>query len=123
MPVPVLYQMVEAMRDRLFRAGVYGTPDSPVIDVVGYGHIGDGNLHLNIAARKYESKILNLIEPYVFEWTAKQNGSISAEHGLGICKNNFLHYSKSDTMIHLMKTIKQLVDPNGIMNPYKFLPA
>ncbi|RUS23105.1 hypothetical protein BC937DRAFT_92319 [Endogone sp. FLAS-F59071] len=141
MPVPVLYQMVEAMRDRLFRAGVYGTPDSPIIEIVGFGHIGDGNLHLNIATRKYDSDILDLIEPYVFEWIAprsygriielsnlndrlaEQKGSISAEHGLGVSKNKFLHYSKSGPMIHLMKTIKQLVDPNGIMNPYKFLPA
>lgn len=52
---------------------------------------------------------------------AEQKGSISAEHGLGVSKNKFLHYSKSGPMIHLMKTIKQLIDPNGIMNPYKVI--
>ncbi|RUP08311.1 hypothetical protein BC936DRAFT_140139, partial [Jimgerdemannia flammicorona] len=71
-PVPVLYQAVEAMRDQLSRTGIYtNAPDSPIIDVVGYGHIGDGNLHLNIVARKYDSEILKHIEPFVFEWTGK----------------------------------------------------
>jgi FAD/FMN-containing dehydrogenase len=42
--------------------------------------------------------------------------------GLGLQKGKFLHYSKSDAMIQLMQTIKTTVDPNGIMNPYKYLP-
>lgn len=53
---------------------------------------------------------------------AGHSGSISAEHGLGISKNNFLHYSKSASMIELMKQFKKMLDPNGIMNPYKYLP-
>jgi FAD/FMN-containing dehydrogenase len=50
---------------------------------------------------------------------AKQNGSISAEHGLGVAKNQFLSYSKPEGMIKMMKTIKDLLDPNAILNPYK----
>jgi FAD/FMN-containing dehydrogenase len=42
--------------------------------------------------------------------------------GLGLQKGKFLHYSKSDAMIQLMQTVKKTIDPNGIMNPYKYLP-
>lgn len=62
------------------------------------------------------------IEPFVYEWTASHKGSISAEHGLGVMKAPYLHYSKSPESIALMKQVKNLFDPNGIMNPYKFLP-
>ncbi|KAF9422535.1 D-lactate ferricytochrome c oxidoreductase [Podila epigama] len=121
MPVPVLYNMVEDMRTRLTEKGVLGE-GKPVKCVVGFGHIGDGNLHLNIAAEKYTDEVANLIEPFVYEWTAKQNGSVSAEHGLGLMKTGALHYSKSPSMMNLMRRVKDMIDPNGIMNPYKFLP-
>ncbi|KAF9336441.1 hypothetical protein BG006_008722 [Podila minutissima] len=121
MPVPVLYQMVEDMRDRLEKAGAVG--DGKLVkSVIGYGHVGDGNLHLNVAAHGYTKEVTDLIEPFVYEWTAKHAGSISAEHGLGLMKASHLHYSKSPSMIGLMKRFKQLIDPNGIMNPYKYLP-
>ena len=49
-------------------------------------------------------------------------GSVSAEHGIGYQKANFLQYSKSKEMVQYMKKIKQVFDSNGIMNPYKLLP-
>jgi len=53
----------------------------------------------------------------------KQNkGSVSAEHGVGLQKPNYLHYSKSVEAIEMMRSIKDTFDPNGIMNPYKVLP-
>ncbi|KAF9154843.1 hypothetical protein DFQ26_009938 [Actinomortierella ambigua] len=118
MPVPVLYKMVEDVRARLNKAGVVGA-DKPVRSVIGYGHIGDGNLHLNIAANGFSKQVEDLIEPYVYEWTQENQGSISAEHGLGLMKAPHLHYSKSPSMIGLMQKIKKLIDPNNIMNPYK----
>ncbi|KAF9928038.1 hypothetical protein BGZ67_007195 [Mortierella alpina] len=120
-PVPVFYQMVEDMRARLDNAGLLGK-DKEVDCVVGFGHIGDGNLHLNFAAKRYSDAVTNIIEPYVYEWTAKHSGSISSEHGLGVFKSPYLHYSKSPSMIQLMRRIKTMLDPNGIMNPYKYLP-
>jgi FAD/FMN-containing dehydrogenase len=53
---------------------------------------------------------------------ASHAGSISAEHGLGLMKANHIGYSKSPAMVNMMQKIKQLVDPKGIMNPYKYLP-
>lgn len=90
--------------------------------VVGYGHVGDGNLHLNISAKSYSKDLYDLIEPFVYEYCAQHRGSISAEHGLGLTKAAHLHYSKPQPAIDLMKKIKHLFDPNGILNPYKVLP-
>ncbi|KAI8084787.1 uncharacterized protein BX664DRAFT_300287 [Halteromyces radiatus] len=121
-PVAKIWDCTEDMRYHLQAGGVFGQSDSPVIDVVAYGHIGDGNVHLNIVTKDLDSRVSDLIEPYLFEWVAKHQGSISAEHGLGVAKNEFLGYSKSPEMIDLMKTMKTMLDPKGIMNPYKYLP-
>ncbi|GLV38637.1 D-2-hydroxyglutaric acid dehydrogenase [Carabus blaptoides fortunei] len=88
----------------------------------GYGHIGDGNLHLNVSLKEYDAEIMKKIEPFVYEYTSRLKGSISAEHGIGFKKPNYMHYSKSETAIGLMKDIKHMMDPNGILNPYKVLP-
>jgi FAD/FMN-containing dehydrogenase len=48
-------------------------------------------------------------------------GSVSAEHGVGLQKTGYLHYSKTESMIEAMRKIKQTFDPNGILNPYKVL--
>ncbi|CAF0983213.1 unnamed protein product, partial [Brachionus calyciflorus] len=60
---------------------------------IGYGHLGDGNLHLNVTSTTYDDKIFGLLEPFLFEWTKANNGSISAEHGLGLKKRNYIYYS------------------------------
>ncbi|CAI9110854.1 OLC1v1010944C1 [Oldenlandia corymbosa var. corymbosa] len=112
-PLEHMYELVEEMRARL----------DAEANVVAYGHLGDGNLHLNISAPKYDDKILAQIEPFVYEWTSKKRGSISAEHGLGLMKANKIHYSKSPETVDLMASIKKLLDPNGILNPYKVLPS
>lgn len=84
--------------------------------------LGDGNLHLNICCEKFSPKILAQIEPFIFEWISRHQGSISAEHGVGFAKPKYLKYSKSKAAIETMIKIKQLMDPNGILNPYKVLP-
>lgn len=58
----------------------------------------------------------------MYEWTAAHKGSISAEHGLGQMKANCIHYSKSPEAVAMMRQIKRLMDPHGILNPYKVLP-
>ncbi|GAY42629.1 hypothetical protein CUMW_068390 [Citrus unshiu] len=112
LPVEKMYDLVEKMRQRL----------GETAKVIGYGHLGDGNLHLNISAPRYDDMIFAQIEPYVYEWTSEHRGSISAEHGLGLMKANKIFYSKSPKTVQLMSSIKKLLDPNGILNPYKVLP-
>lgn len=58
----------------------------------------------------------------MYEWVSKHNGSVSAEHGLGFKKRDFISYSKSQEAVEMMKKMKKLFDPNGILNPYKVLP-
>ncbi|RDW88238.1 hypothetical protein BP6252_00270 [Coleophoma cylindrospora] len=121
-PLSELYDLVNETREKIEAAGLKGDNDSfPVVDVVGYGHMGDSNLHLNVAVRRYDKAVEKVLEPFVYEWIAKRSGSISAEHGLGLAKKNYIGYSRSDNMIGLMKQIKNLYDPNGIMNPYKYI--
>ncbi|KAK9710383.1 D-lactate ferricytochrome c oxidoreductase [Basidiobolus ranarum] len=118
LPVPVLYRLVEDLRKRLIDHGVMG-PQGSVNDVVGFGHIGDGNIHLTVFAKEFDPKVKSLIEPYIYEWTSQYRGSIAAEHGLGIKNSEFIKYSKSPAMVNMMGQIKNVIDPNGIMNPYK----
>ena len=113
-PLPDLYKLVDEIRARMYSAGLIGEDESqPVVGVVGYGHVGDSNLHLNVATRRFDQKVEKELEPFVYEWIAKHNGSISAEHGLGLAKKAFIGYSRSETMIRLMKQIKTLYDPVG----------
>lgn len=119
-PIKSLYQIAEDLRDRLNEKQLIGD-GKPALGVVAFGHLGDGNVHLNLPVREYNKEVLDAIEPWVYEWIQKHNGSISAEHGLGIAKKAYIGYSRSETMVKLMKQIKKLYDPNGIMMPYKYV--
>lgn len=59
----------------------------------------------------------------IYIYIAEQRGSVSAEHGIGVMKPGALRYSKSLEMIAVMKSVKNALDPNGILNPYKVLPS
>ena len=91
----------------------------------GCGHIGDGNLHLNVGMIGYDTEkaksLGEKLEPWAFEKLRDLQGSISAEHGVGYDKAGYLSYSRDSNSINLMKGIKDLIDKNGIMNPYKVL--
>lgn len=112
LPYSSFYDIVLATREH---AG------SLVNKVCGYGHIGDSNLHLNIACTQFTEEIANHIEPFIYEYTARVNGSVSAEHGIGFLKTKYLQYSKKPEALALMRELKTLMDPNGILNPYKML--
>lgn len=90
--------------------------------ICGYGHLGDSNLHLNISSSDYSADLHRLIEPFVYEHTASLRGSISAEHGIGFMKTKYLKLSKNSQAVDLMTNVKKMMDPNGILNPYKVLP-
>jgi FAD/FMN-containing dehydrogenase len=95
--------------------------------VIGYGHIGDYNLHLNVCYDKFDKdegyyRVENILEPFIFDELKKLNGSISAEHGIGFAKPQYLDRSQSFENIKIMKELKNALDPNGILNPYKLFP-
>jgi FAD/FMN-containing dehydrogenase len=98
----------------------------PDFEVLWYGHIGDGNLHMNIlkpdnmAVEDFE-EACRRVNPEVFALTQAHHGSISAEHGIGLLKQAYLTYSRSEADIERMRGIKAVFDPFNIMNPGKLL--
>lgn len=119
-PVREFMNVTDAVRKRLQEKGLYRAgPDSKVSFVTGYGHVGDGNLHINVVANAYSQEIEEALEPFVFEIVQSHRGSISAEHGLGLQKTQHLHYSKGQVSRDWMRRIKLLFDDKGIMNPGK----
>lgn len=98
--------------------------DYPDFVTIWFGHIGDGNLHLNILKPSGLSKAeffqqCHQVSAKIFACVQAFNGSISAEHGVGLLKKSALAYSRSSAEIALMKQIKSVFDPHGILNPGK----
>ena len=98
----------------------------PDFEIIWFGHIGDGNVHLNIlkpetfSIEEFTQKCSE-VSQWVFEVVQKHGGSISAEHGVGLLKKPFLRFSCSASEVEYMKSIKRAFDPNNVMNPGKLL--
>jgi D-lactate dehydrogenase (cytochrome) len=91
-----------------------------------FGHLGDGNIHYNIAQPVDADKAAFLerwhdVNVVVFDVVLKYGGSISAEHGIGVMKRDLLPTIKDPVAMELMRTLKRTLDPNGILNPGKVL--
>ncbi|GGE56549.1 FAD-binding oxidoreductase [Streptosporangium jomthongense] len=100
------------------------TTHYPDFEIIWFGHIGDGNLHLNILKPENMAKEdffekCQQVNKWVFEIVEKYQGSVSAEHGVGMTKKPYLKYTRSEAEIAYLKGIKQVFDPNGIINPGK----
>jgi FAD/FMN-containing dehydrogenase len=80
-----------------------------------FGHLGDGNLH--VLSGPYASPAtLHQVEEVVYEAVGEAGGCISAKHGIGIIKKEFLHFSRSEEELALMRGLKSLFDPAHILN-------
>jgi len=107
---------IDEMNERLDGLDVLNT---------NWGHILDGNLHFNVTTVgrfEVDDKVLNMLEPFLFEAIHQRQGSISAEHGLGQCKNRYLPMIHDQGTLDAMRSLKSVFDPNGILNPGKLLP-
>ncbi|HWV10846.1 MAG TPA: FAD-binding oxidoreductase [Pseudomonas sp.] len=118
-PVSCIPAFVEAADQRLQQA-------FPGVRIVAYGHVGDGNLHYNISKpagsddapfKTQAEAIMGLI----YDVTLQFDGSISAEHGIGQAKREAAHHYKAPLELELMRSLKQALDPTGLMNPGKVL--
>ena len=84
-----------------------------------FGHLGDGNLHYNIVVGDFSEAAKHSVERIVYDPLREINGSVSAEHGIGLQKKPYLALCRSAEEIALMRMLKQALDPNAILNPGK----
>lgn len=96
----------------------------PDFEVIWFGHLGDGNLHINVlkpAGLDLESFVekCRTVSERLFDTLSRHDGSISAEHGVGLTKKPYLHYTRPAAEIAYLRALKQVFDPNGILNPGK----
>jgi len=100
----------------------------PSYRVAVFGHVGDGNLHVNVlkpaelSDEQFWSEC-HSADTIVFTTVKRYRGSISAEHGVGLLKRHFLHFTRSAGELEIMRGIKSVFAPNGIMNPGKIYPV
>ena len=101
------YRIVEETRQIIAASDLPAALKSSII-TTGFGHIGDGNVHLMVSLRDGVDMrpVEKLVEPFVMEFVRKAKGSVSAEHGIGLQKTSFLEHSKSAPMIAYMQRIK-----------------
>ena len=111
--IPALVRALEAMRGR------FGIP------ILGFGHAGDGNIHVNLMIQdtpEDRDKAEEAVKE-IFAESLRLGGTMSGEHGIGLTKAPYLGMELADVAMATMKKVKQLFDPNGILNPGKIFPA
>ncbi len=112
LPIGAMGAYVEAVK-----AGVAAV--DPEARVFTFGHLGDGNLHFVITPRPRSSEGVTAIEAAVYDPLKALRGSVSAEHGIGLEKKPWLGHSRSPAEVKLMQTLREALDPRGILNPGK----
>lgn len=107
-------------------AGVKAAGKKYGFQSVCYGHAGDGNLHINIIKgdltdEQWQNDVPKGIRE-IFELTVSLKGTLSGEHGIGYVQKNYMDIAFSSVQLNLMKGIKNVFDPKGILNPGKIFP-
>lgn len=102
--------------DRELRARLAARSDGSVLYV--YGHVGDGNLHVNVVGPDPED---DSVDELVLRCVAEFGGTISAEHGIGIAKRRYLHLCRSAADVDAMRALKRAMDPQAILSPGRVL--
>ena len=114
LPIPLIGSTVESITQELHQI-----PE--VEKVFTFGHVADGNIHFVVGKNSQSDTLIDRINHCVYSPLKAIDGSISAEHGIGVHKKSFLGTSRTEQEIQLMKTIKKMLDPKNILNPGKVL--
>lgn len=109
LPTNAIGSFVETVKSRLLR-------QTGVHLVHTFGHLADGNIHFVVGKNTDSSKLRDNINDIVYSPIKQLNGSVSAEHGIGLDKKKWLPLSRSEEETELMKTIKRAFDPHSILN-------
>lgn len=115
LPLSAMPAYLETLRSAL--EGRYGEQARMAV----FGHLGDGNLHLMITVGEGRDEAREGVEALVYRPLAAAAGSISAEHGVGLEKRPWLGMTRNESEITLMRTLKQALDPHGVLNPGKVI--
>ncbi|WP_457580627.1 FAD-binding oxidoreductase [Ensifer canadensis] len=93
----------------------------PQAHISFFGHVADSNLHIAFSTPGSDEHTQHAVDAIVYDIVRRYRGSISAEHGIGTLKREFLGHSRSDAELEVMRRIKHALDPNGILNPGKVI--
>ena len=114
LPIPMIGDIAEDMLRQLH--------ELPYLQgVVTLGHIADGNIHFMVGKTIDTPEATHKINQIIYSPLKANGGSISAEHGIGLHKKGYLHHCRSESELALMKTLKEAMDPKGILNPGRIL--
>ena len=114
LPIPLIGDFLDDCRAQLLAL-------PGVNQVYIFGHVADGNIHLVIDKQHLDSALTRQIDDLVYFPLQELGGSVSAEHGIGVHKKTYLHLSRTPEEIQLMKSLKQTMDPHGILNRGKVI--
>lgn len=114
LPIPLIGDYIDVTTEKLL-----AIPD--VEKVFPFGHVADGNIHFIIGKRIQSDELINAINDVIYEPLQSKGGSVSAEHGIGVHKKNYLHLCRTTSEIDLMQRWKRMMDPNLILNRGKVL--
>ncbi|APE29593.1 FAD-binding oxidoreductase [Halomonas aestuarii] len=112
---------IPAMEGYVTRLEAALADDWPGARMVTFGHLGDGNLHISISTGSADPTTRRAVERLVYTPLAELGGSVSAEHGIGLEKRDYLALSRTPEEIGLMHTLKRALDPYGLLNRHKVL--
>ncbi len=112
-PISVMHEFLDSIESEL-------VAKVPAAKMLVFGHIADSNLHIICYTGRRED--IKTMYGIVYSIVGRFHGSVSAEHGIGVQKLNYLHYSRSPAELALMQTLKEALDPQGLLNSGRVLP-
>ncbi|MGC6423107.1 MAG: FAD-binding oxidoreductase [Flavobacteriaceae bacterium] len=114
LPIPKIGSLIDGIQSQL-------EAHPAVSHAFAFGHVADGNIHFIVGKNDDSEATRQAIDRIVYAPLKANKGSVSAEHGIGLHKKDYLQTSRSEVEIEVMNSLKQLFDPNGILNPGRII--